>query len=92
MKFIKWAFLHNVWLWFHILVGGIAAKILNSFFAIRADKTILIIAAVAILYEIGELIYEWITGFKTYNCIEHFLSDAFGDILGAVIMAAIVLL
>lgn len=72
------AIYNNRWLWFHILAGGILAKVFHYFF--DAQKSIVIVLILAIIYEI----YQWISG-------EHrnFL-DAIGDVFGAFFMAVIV--
>lgn len=90
MQFLKWAFLQNVWLWFHIFAAGLAAKVLVQFIPARGVLTIVLVAAV--LWELGELLYHAVTEMNPYISFEQFLSDAFGDVMGAFLMALIVVI
>jgi len=74
----KQAIYNNRWLWSHILLGGLIAKILTTWFA--PNQVLLIIMIGAILYEV----FQWITG-------EHRnILDATLDVLGALLMATII--
>lgn len=72
--------MNNRWLWFHILAGGILAKLFLLFETKFASVFWVFMAATA--YEM----YQWISG-------EHRdLRDSIEDILGAVIMAGIIII
>jgi len=78
-KFINLAFVQNRWLWFHMLAGGILAHIIPLW-------TILLLA-------IGWEVFEYFISDveKIYGSKRRFFIDAFGDIVGALIVAIIVL-
>ena len=75
----------NVWLWFHILGAGVLAKVGIIFFP--ALTTVLIIFAIAVIWEIIEL---YVQGTKVYGNTKTWLADSLGDVLGAVLMAIVV--
>jgi len=77
-KFINLAFVQNRWLWFHMLAGGILAHIIPLW-------AILLLA-------IGWEVFEYFTSDveKIYRSKSRFFLDAFGDIMGALIIAIIV--
>jgi hypothetical protein len=89
-KLLDWGFCHNVWCWFHIIAGGIGAKVLHLY----TDKwnALLFIVALAILWECFEFLYDGgIPGMiKIYGSVERWLYDCAGDIIGASFMALIV--
>jgi len=78
MKFIKYAFIDNKWLWFHILSGGVLAL----FIPIWA------VLSLAILWEFIEYITTDVD--RIYGSFKRFFLDAFGDVFGALAMAVIV--
>lgn len=88
MQFINWAFTRNIYLFMHMFGGALGMKIFSHY--VKADTAFLIVVLITLVWEIGELIYQYIIEFDGYESPEHFLSDAFGDIFGAVIMAVIV--
>ena len=87
IEFLKEMTVGNVWLWFHILGAGVLAKIGIIFFP--ALTTVLIIFAIAIIWEIIEL---YVQGTKVYGNTKIWLADSLGDVLGAVLMALVVVL
>jgi len=88
MKIIDAIIFNNYWLWFHIMAGGAFAKLLNLF--LSDFWSIVILSAVAILWEIYELLTSDIQ--IIYGSYKHFFLDSLGDILGAVIMGIIVVI
>ena len=88
MIFWKYAFVDNKWLWFHFFAGGIAAKILLSW--IIPGLVVGYIATAAFLWELMELFTQDID--KVYGSHKRFFLDASGDILGAVLMAIVVVM
>ena len=87
LEFLKEMTVGNVWLWFHILGAGVLAKIGIIFFP--ALITVLIIFAIAIIWEIIEL---YVQGTGIYGNTKIWLADSLGDVLGAVLMAIIVVI
>ena len=87
IKFLKEMTVGNVWLWFHILGAGILAKIGIIF--LPALITVLIIFAIAIIWEIIEL---YVQGTKVYGNTKIWFADSLGDVLGAVLMALVVVI
>ena len=88
-------FTNNTWLWFHILGGGLLAKFCEWAYWHKIRKydsrqlAVLTVLAIAIAWEV----LEYSLGIQAYNNdFKRFLLDAFGDIMGAFIMAVIVVL
>jgi len=81
---VKYALYDNRWLWFHVLAGGVLAKIIQAFGAMP-QLTLIIIGALAFAYEI----YQWITK-DTVAPKERAILDGFADIAGAWLMALVV--
>ena len=79
----------NKWLWFHIMAGGFLAKILFLIFK-NGQLAVDIVIALAILWELLEYLKNDII--KIYGNKKRFFLDSLGDIVGAVIMAIIVIL
>ena len=91
MKILKWMFMKNTWLWFHILAGGIGAKIglaLNLF----PQNIVVLVFCIATAWELIEWIVQNDQMEKIYGSYSRAMFDSFGDILGAVLMAAVVVL
>lgn len=84
-KFFRYAILQNRWLWAHVLLGLIAAKILTP--VIAGGRLLLIILVAALLWEVGEFLFTDVKGI--YGGVSFFLMDAAGDVLGALVTAAI---
>lgn len=78
--------MRNTWLWFHILGGGILAKILLIW--LHPQLAVLTVLGVAVLWEIGEYVFDDVE--KTYGSKKRFYKDALQDIFGALIMAIVV--
>lgn len=78
--FLKYAFLWNQWLWFHILASGLAAIFLPFW----------VVVAAAFAWEIVEYLFQDIG--KIYGSKFRFFADAFGDITGAIINALLIIL
>ena len=91
-KFWEWGLMQNVWAWFHIMGGGICAKFLS--FYIDKWYALLITIVLTILWEVFEFLVD---GGKQgminiYGSLERWAYDSAGDILGANLMALIVIL
>ena len=78
----------NTWLWFHILGGGILAKIALIWLVPQLAVTAVLV--IAILWEIYEYIADDVE--KIYGSKKCFYKDALQDIAGAVLMAIVVAL
>jgi hypothetical protein len=87
MNLLNKALLENRWLWFHILAGGMAAKLIHLWFDEYFTFGVVLAAA------IGWEVYEGLTSDLSaiYGSDENFVYDAVGDIFGAVIMCLIVI-
>ena len=91
-KLWNWGFMDNCWVWFHILASGIGAKVFLQF----TDKwnALLFVFLITILWEVFEFVID---GGKQgmidiYVSLERWMYDSAGDILGANLMALIVIL
>ena len=83
-KLLYWGFNSNSWAWFHILAGGLLAKLFGFW----------IVVILALGWEIVEFFLESGGSFekckKTYGSIERWAYDSIGDIIGAIACAGIV--
>ena len=89
IEFLKEMTVRNRWLWFHILAGGTLAK----FFIIfdTSFNAILGVAVIAIMWEAFEaLILKDINNYSGGTM--GWFADSLGDVLGAVLMALVVVL
>ena len=88
----KQAIFNNQWLFFHLFAAAIGAKIGLWFFRKILKRynekqlTVIIILILAIGWEV----LEYSLGIQAYSNFKHFFLDACGDVIGAVIMAIIV--
>ncbi|EHO40370.1 hypothetical protein Calab_0731 [Caldithrix abyssi DSM 13497] len=85
----KYAVYRNKWLWFHILGGGILAKLALAIFK-NGQIAVDIVLLSAILWEIFEYFKDDVE--KIYGSKKRFFLDALGDIAGALIMATIMVI
>lgn len=85
--FFEHAFKRNQWLWFHILAGGIATRIFSLW--LNPNLTLGAVLGLALLWEVIEFFAVDID--KVYGDRKRFFSDAVGDVIGAVAIAAIML-
>lgn len=91
--FIRFGFMMNDGIWIHMIGGGILAKVFNVYFL--PSTSILIILGIAILWEFIEAYIETPNKnaiINIYGSIERYVYDSIGDILGAVIIAMLVVL
>jgi len=86
--FFKYAFLENRWLWFHLLAGGILAKFLLAY--LDSTTTLALIVVASFAWEVVELVTRNVE--QIYGSKKRFFMDAAGDIIGAVVMAAVVVM
>lgn len=91
IPFFKYGFIENEMLWAHMLGGAVLGKIINSF--LSPLETILIIAGVALVWEMIEYVFETPNKkriIEVYGSTERYLYDTAGDIMGALLLAALV--
>lgn len=88
-KIFKDMIYNNKWLWFHVLGGGILSKILMVVFK-EPQVAVTLVLITAVIWEIYEYIRSDVR--KIYGSKKRFFADSLGDILGAVIMAIIIVL
>jgi len=89
-KLLRWGFCSNYWIWFHILAAGIFAKIINIWLCNLS--TIFLIFVGAVSWEVIEYIKDGDQIINIYGSIERWIYDCFGDIIGAVVCAVIVVI
>ncbi len=87
MEFFTLGFFHNKWLWTHVLLGGLLAKLVHTKF--KKGQTMAIVIFVAVAWELYEYFASDIPAI--YGTSIRFYYDAAGDIIGAILMALIVL-
>jgi len=82
VPFIKYGFCLNYWVWFHILAGALAGRLLRR----MEDywKAVSLIAVGAILWEGIELAID---GISAYSSWVRWLYDSLGDVVGSVVAA-----
>jgi len=90
INLLKHGFCGNTWVWFHILAGGAGAKVLMTLFRFKPIHAFLIVLGCAAIWEICEVGIDNVK--KVYGSLTVWAYDSFGDILGAAIAAAIVVL
>ena len=83
-KLLYWGFNGNSWAWFHILAGGLLAKFFGFW----------VVVILAFGWELVEFFLESGGSLdkckKTYGSVERWVYDCVGDIIGAIVCAAIV--
>ncbi len=89
MSILQAMFLKNTWLWFHILGGGIIAKVCLKFGA-EAQLAFIITLGIAIFWEIIE--YNISNVGEIYGTKKRYFGDAVGDVFGALAMALVVVI
>ncbi len=85
--FIRNAFIDNKWLWFHMLGGGIIARILLGL--TTPVTALIVVLLIAIAWEVLEFVTRNVE--DIYGSKSRFFMDAAGDISGAAVMAALVI-
>lgn len=86
MSILKAMFTNNSWLWFHVLGGGIIAKIALIWLAPQLAFAVTLV--IAVLWEFIE--YSGANVKQIYGTKKRFFGDAVGDVVGACTMALIV--
>jgi len=91
-KFFKWGVFGNVWLWFHLCGGVVGAKI--ALIYLDQWSALLAIALLTVVWEIIEFIVDGgVKGMvKIYGSLERWAYDSLGDIVGACLMALVVVM
>lgn len=87
-RLLTWGFCSNYWVWFHILAGAVGSKFLRAVLRRPAMESVLVIAGLAVAWEICEALLE--NPKIVYGSIARFIYDSAGDVLGAVAAAIIV--
>lgn len=88
MSILNAMFTNNKWLWFHILGGGIIAKV--ALIWLPPPLALCLTFVIALIWEIIE--YNISNTNQVYGSQKRFFGDALGDIFGACFMALIVVL
>jgi len=88
-KLLKWGFNGNVWIWFHMLFGGIGARIGIEFLSVT--YTLLVVLTLALIWEVIEFIVDGGTEgmIKIYGSVERWEYDSLGDVLGTMAIAVL---
>ena len=87
---IKYGVQKNQYIAWHIIGGGVMARIVNSetimgwlhLVPVPAGKTLLGVFTIAVGWEVLEY---WVEGKSPYSSPEHYFWDTTGDVIGAVI-------
>ena len=85
---LKHGFLHNQWLWFHILGAGVLFRVASIW--LTNQQAFIAVAGIAVSWEIYEYFSSDIE--KIYGNKKRFYLDAFGDIAGAILIMLIMVL
>ena len=86
---IKYGFCKNNWVWFHILGGGVLARIFLLW--MPPLQSLLWVAMIAMLWEALEFVIETKGNpASIYGSLKVWAWDTVGDILGSVICAMLV--
>jgi len=85
---LKYGFLNNKWLWFHIL--GAAFLFRLGLHWLTEQQSFLAVLLIAVLWEV----YEYLTSDieKIYGSRKLFFLDSLGDILGSLLIMLIMVL
>jgi len=91
-KFWDWGLMDNVWAWFHIFFGGLGARLFLE--VLEPSQALALVFLITILWEIIE--YASVGGkdgvIDIYGSVERWIYDSAGDIIGANLMALIVVI
>lgn len=85
--FFRYAFLSNTWLWFHILGAAVLFRLFVLIDGIGKTDAVILVLTVAVVWEIIELKTSNVE--KIYGSVKQWTIDAIGDLLGALLIAAI---
>lgn len=81
-------FFKNQMIWLHMLGGGLLTKLIDP--DLTGWSLVLSVFALSVLYEVGEYLFDDVR--NVYGSTGAFLLDATGDILGAVMISAMIAL
>jgi hypothetical protein len=91
MPLIKWGLCGNRWVWFHILGGGVLARIFLIW--MTPLQSVVWVAIIAVLWEAFEFFIETHGNpAGVYGSLDRWAWDTVGDILGSVACAVLVVL
>jgi hypothetical protein len=80
----------NVWLWFHILGGGVGAKFFHTAMKMTEQQAIASVFVLAVVWEVYEYLKDDVSAI--YGSKKAFFVDAVQDVFGALLMAIVVVL
>ena len=83
---IRYGFCSNVWVWFHILGGGVLARVI--IFKLKALKTLGAVGAIAFIWEIIEVLFD--NPVAIYGSWSRWAYDSAGDIIGTLLAALLI--
>jgi hypothetical protein len=91
-KLFQWGFNQNWAVWFHILGGGIGAKI--ALIWLSPAIALLVIFLITILWEVLEFVIDGGEQgmIDIYGSLERWFYDSLGDVIGANLMALTVVI
>ena len=91
-KLLNWGFKYNVWAWFHIMAGAVGAKLALLFF--DRWESLIVVSVCAVGWEFVEFVIDGgVDGMiRIYGSLERWIYDCLGDIIGAILMALVVVL
>ncbi len=90
-KFLEWGLNGNVWIWFHMLFGGIGARLFMEY--MDSLSAFLLVVILTIAWEGFEFLFDGgkVGMIKIYGSLERWFYDSLGDVSGAILMAWIVI-
>jgi len=88
-QWYRWSFTENTWIHFHMVAGGVGA-VVGLYLDIHPLTVLAIVAVLAVFWELYEKLIEDILA--VYKSRERWLWDTFGDIVGALVIAVLVIL
>ena len=92
MELLKNMFTRNTWLFFHILGGGIIAKICQDWFGLYDQTTFTVVLLIAIAWEFVEYFSQSPERIKEiYGSFSRYFQDALGDVFGALMITLIII-
>jgi len=91
-KLIEWGFMKNTWAWFHILGGGIGARL--ALIWLDDYVVLLVIFLITIAWEVFEFIVDGGEQgmIDIYGSLERWFYDSLGDVVGANFIAFVVVI
>ena len=90
-KLLEWGFQQNVWIFFHLIAGGVGANIAKRFMG--KWQSVLAVFSLAFSWEVFEFFYDGrVQGMiEIYGSMERWFYDSLFDVVGAMIVALLCL-